>query len=210
MLLAVLALATLAFAIVGASSAPSGATVAVQNASAQTFGTPTGSNSFTMDIVSTLSAGAGTGNETQVRLVVYDPPGHMAVSVVGARGRVRSLLPPAAAECDLSVYSSYVGGSTPWSPAGVEGAYTRTESLATYSNRVPRASSSTCEPMASTVQGRVDERAVLRSGYLVGLRLVAVVPPQTLPGGQTAAHGVESETLVLSEINGTPTRTLRH
>jgi hypothetical protein len=203
-LLAVLAFLTLVFALLGASSAPSGATLTVQNASAKTFGSPTGSNSFTMDIVSNVAARTGR-SATQVRQVVYQPPDNMVVYLVAERARIRSVLSPAAAACDLSIYTAYVGGSTSWTPASTEGAFTRTESLAAYSSRVPRATSGTCEPVGAIVQGHVDERVVLREGYLVGLRLVAVVPPQTLPSGRPAVSGTESETFVLSEINGTRT-----
>ena len=48
----------------------------------------------------------------------------------------------------------------------------------------------------------------MRSGYLVGVRLTVVVPPQTLPNGSTAAHGVEGEALVMVQINGTRVRSL--
>ena len=59
--------------MLGASSAPSGATLTVQNASARTFGTPTGSTSFAMDLINTVSAGGSKGTVSQVRQVDYRP-----------------------------------------------------------------------------------------------------------------------------------------
>jgi hypothetical protein len=206
-LLAVLALATLGFAVLGASSAPSGATLTVQNASTETFGSPTGSTSFAMDLVSTLSAGAGSGTLTQVRLIGYVPPQHMAVYQVAAGStRLLAVLDPAAVTCALSEYAAIVGGTTPWTANG--SGYTRTESLAAYSARVPRTTTSSCEPHPTSVRGQILERAVERSGYLVSVRLTVVVPPQRLSNGTEAKHGAEGEALVLLRINGTPTRSL--
>ena len=84
----------------------------------------------------------------------------------------------------------------------------RTETLAAYDARVPAATATTCVPRASTVQGTVKERAAVRAGYLVGVRLTVVVPPQTLANGQPAASGVENQALVMLEINGTRTAAL--
>ena len=78
-LLALLALGTVAFAVLGASSAPSGATLTVQNSSVRTFGTPTGSTSFAMDLVNTISAGGAKGTISQVRQLDYRPPDRMSV-----------------------------------------------------------------------------------------------------------------------------------
>jgi hypothetical protein len=205
-LLAVLALLTLLFAVLGASSAPSGATIAVQNASGNTFGSPSGSTSFVMDLVDTVSSGAGTGTVTQVRQIDYVPPNRMAVYQVGSKLRLLAVLPQAAITCTLSAYTTLVGGSTQWTANG--GAYTRTESLADYSARVPHVTPSSCAPSPATVHGQVHEKASVRSGYLVGMRLTVVVPPQTLPSGGAAAHGVEGEAVVMVQINGTRVRSL--
>ncbi len=48
----------------------------------------------------------------------------------------------------------------------------------------------------------------MRAGYLIGVRLTVVVPPQTLANGQRAASGVENQALVVLEINGTRTAAL--
>lgn len=203
--LAVLGLLTLAFAILGASAAPSGATLTVQNASTKTFGSPTGSTTFALDLVASVSAGPGGGRLSNVRQVRYSPPDHMAVSLVGNQNRT-ALLGPAAVTCALDTYTSLAGGSTPWTPSG--SIYVRTETLAEYSSRVPDVVGATCEPHTATVQGTVHERASVRSGYLVGMRLTIVVPRQTIGNGSQATAGREDEAIILTEINGTATRTL--
>lgn len=207
-LLAVLGLGSLAFAVLGASSAPSGATLAVQNGSARTFGTPTGSTSFSMDLVNTISSGGSNGTISQVRQVDYKPPARMTVyQETGSSSKLIAVLNPSAVACTLSTYTSIVGGSTPWTPNG--SAFVRTETLAAYDARVPAPTSTTCVPGASTVQGTVKERAAVRGDYLVGLRLTVVVPPQKMQNGQAATSGVENQALVFLQINGTRTTTLK-
>jgi hypothetical protein len=205
-LLAVLALLTLLLAVLGASSAPSAATLTVQNASGKTFGSPTGSTSFVMDLVDTVTTGATTGTLTQVRQIDYAPPNRMAVYQVGSKLRLLAVLNQSAITCTLSAYTTLVGGGAPWVPS--RGAYTRTESLADYSARVPHVTPSSCAPSPSTVHGQVHEKAVIRSGYLIGVRLTVVVPPQTLSTGGAAAHGTEGEAVVMVRINGTRVRAL--
>jgi hypothetical protein len=206
-LLAALGVGTLGFAVLGASSAPSGATLTVQNASVRTFGTPTGSTSFALDVVNTLSAGGTRGTESQVRRVAFTPPDRMAIyQEIGSSSKLIAVLPPSASTCGLSTYTAIVGGSTPWTASGT--AFVRTETLAAYDARVPAATATTCEPRSTTVQGTVHERAAVRSGYLVGVRLTVVVPPQTLANGQHATSGVENQALVVLEINGTRTAAL--
>jgi hypothetical protein len=207
-LLAVLGLGGLAFAVLGASSAPSGATLAVQNGSARTFGTPTGSTSFALDLVNTISAGGSKGTISQVRQVDYKPPARMKVyQETGSSSKLIAVLSPSAVACSLSTYTAIVGGSTPWTPNGTN--FVRTETLAAYDARVPAATATTCVPRATTVQGTVKERAAVRGGFLVGVRLIVVVPQQTLQNGQTAAGGVENQALVFLQINGTQTSSLK-
>jgi len=203
-LLAVLALGTLGFAVLGASSAPSGATLTVQNSSVRTFGTPTGSTSFAMDLVNTISAGGSKGTISQVRQVDYKAPNRMSVyQDSGSGSKLIAILTPSAIACSLSTYTAIVGGDTPWTASGT--VFVRTETLAAYDARVPAATGTTCEPRATTVNGTVHERAVVHAGYLVGVRLTVVVPPQSLANGQPAANGVENQALVLLELNGTRT-----
>jgi hypothetical protein len=207
-LLGVLGVLTLLLALLGASSAPSGATLSVQNASTRTFGSPTGSNSFAMDIVSTLSGASATGTLTQVRQVGYVPPDRMAVyQVVGTRTKLLAVLNQSAITCAFSAYTAIVGGSVPWTGSGAT-TYTRTESLADYTGRIPRTSSASCTPQATSVQGQVHEKAVIRSGYLVGVRVTVDVPAQRLGNGQQEAHEAEGQALVLLQINGVAVRNL--
>ena len=206
-LLGVLGLLTLLLAVLGASSAPSGATVTVQNASTRTFGSPTGSTSFAMDVVSTLSTGSGTKALSQVRQVGYVPPDRMTVyQVVGTRTKLLAVLNPSAIACALSAYTAIVGGSTPWT--GGDTTYTRTETLADYTGRIPRTSAASCTPQATSVQGQVHEKAVVRAGYLVGARVTVVVPAQRLSNGQQEPRGAEGQALVVLQINGVPVRSL--
>jgi hypothetical protein len=194
--------------VLGASSAPSGATLTVQNGSARTFGTPTGSIPFAMDLVNTISAGGSKGTVSQVRQVDYKPPARMTVyQIAGSNSKLIGVLSPSAIACSLSTYTAIVGGSTPWTKSGT--AYVRTETLEDYDARVPAATATTCVPRSSTVLGTVTERAAVRADYLVGVRLTVVVPPQTLTNGQQAATGVENQALVLLEINGTRTVALK-
>jgi hypothetical protein len=206
-LLAVLGVGTLAFAVLGASSAPSGATLTVQNGSDRTFGTPTGSTPFSMDLVNTIPSGESNGTVRQVRRVDYVPPDRMTVyQEVGSGSKLIGTLSPSAIACSLSIYTAIVGGSTPWTPSGT--AFVRTETLVAYNARVPQASTTTCAPRSTSVQGQVKEKAAVRAGYLVGVRLTVVVPPQRLSSGQQAAAGTESQALVMLEINGTRTGAL--
>ena len=64
---------------------PHATTITVQNARAETFGTPTGATSFSMDLVNTLSAGAKARHLSQARLVDYVATG----SHGGLPGRLR-------------------------------------------------------------------------------------------------------------------------
>jgi hypothetical protein len=199
-LVGLLGLLTVLFAVLGASSAPSGATLTVQSASSRTFGSPTGSTSFAMDIVNTLST-TRTGTLTQVRQVGYVPPDRMAIyQVVGTQTKLLAVLDQAAITCALRAYTAIVGGTTPWTGSGTT--YTRTESLAAYTGRIPRTTSASCAPQATSTQGQVLEKAVINSGYLVGVRVTVVVPAQRLSSGQQVAHGVEGEALVVLQIDG--------
>jgi len=206
-LLAVLSIGALGFAVLGASSAPSGATLTVQNASVRTFGTPTGSTSFAVDVVNSVTASGSRSASTLIRQVDYKPPDRMTVyHEVGSSLNFRADLAPAAIACTLSTYTAIVGGSTPWTASGA--AFVRTETLATYDARVPVAAGTTCVPRQSTAQGTVREKAAVHAGYLVGVRVTAFVPPQKLTNGQPTLSGAQTQALVLLEINGTRTAAL--
>jgi hypothetical protein len=208
-LLGVLVVLTAVFAVVGATSSPSAETLAVQNASTRTFGTPTGSVSFLADLTNTVDSGSSrTGTLSQQRIIQYVAPDRMAVYEVTSKGaQPIAVLRQPSVSCVVSAYSAIVGGSTAWAASG-HGEYVRTESLADYSARVPQTGRTTCEPMPSAVHGQVSERALVRSGYLVAVRLIVVVPPQTLSNGSQAQHGVEGQELAMVQIGTTRVRTL--
>jgi hypothetical protein len=204
-LLAVLGVAALGFAVLGASAAPSGATLTVQNGSSRTFGTPTGSTSFTMDVVNGVSSATASGTVSEVRQVRYVPPDRMLVyQQVGSSSKLIAKLDPTTIPCTLSTYTALVGGPTPWTASG--SAFVRTESLTAFAARVPAATATSCAPEPTPVQGQVHETASVRDGYLVGVHLTVVVPAQRLANGARAAQGVENQALVMLEIDGTRTR----
>jgi len=201
-LLAVLVILALVFAVVGQTSSPNRASLAVQNATGATFGDPAGSNSFSMNLSASLAASLNAGSISQVRFITYSAPSRLTVyERVGARTVRLAVLGPSAIPCVLSAYTSIVGGSTAWSAEG--NTYTRDESLADFSARVPHSSGTTCEPQPSAVHGSVAERAILKSGYLVDLTLIVSVPAQRLANGRPASHGIEGERLHLLTIGGT-------
>ena len=207
LLLAVLVVLTAVFAVVGAASAPTATTIEVQNASEKTFGAPTGSTSWVVDLITTLSVGGGAGSgTTQERLIDYVPPDRMVVYDVGTTTKLAGILRQPAVSCVLSSYTATLGGQTSWDQRG--GTYTRTESLADYSARVPQQTGTACEPVASSAQGEVHETAIVRSGYLVAARAQIVVPSQSLSGGRPATHGAQGQTLVFIEIGRVRVRTL--
>lgn len=199
MLLAVLAVLTAVFAVVGAAWAPTSTTIQVQNAAEKTFGTPTGVTSWIMELVTSQNVGGGSSNgATQVRVIRYTATTQMVVyDVVGNSLKVAGVLRQPAISCVLSSYSAMLQGQGSWKQKGER--YTRTESLAEYSARVPRANGTTCEAVASTTQGQVHEIAVLRSDYLVGAQAQVVVP----------THGTQGETLRFLKIGDVLVRTLK-
>jgi hypothetical protein len=208
-ILGVLVVVTAVFAVVGATSAPSAETVTVQNASTRTFGTPTGSMSFLANLTNLASNPTGRGTVSEQRLIQYAASqNRMAVYQVTSSGTTQPLgeIHGPGVSCVLSSFSSIVGGSTAWAATG-GGNYTRTESLAEYSARVPNTAGTTCAPQQSPFHGQVSERALVKSDYLIVVRLTVVVPPQTV-NGRPAPHGAETEQLGMIRIGNTPVRTL--
>ncbi|HEX4161942.1 MAG TPA: hypothetical protein VHZ05_05555 [Acidimicrobiales bacterium] len=199
MLLAVLAVLAAGFAVLGAMSAPTSTTIQVQNAADKTFGTPTGANSWIMELVTSVNVGVGTANGTTERLIDYSAPDRMVVyDVSGSSAKIAGVLRQPAVSCVLSSYSAMLEGEASWNQKG--STFKRTESLADYSARVPRASGAICKAVASTTQGQVHETAILRSDYLVAARAQVVAP----------AHGSQGETLVFIRIGNVPVRTLKN
>ena len=91
-LLAVLAVLVLVFAVVGASSAPGSATIAVQNATGETFGAPPGTTSFSMSLVDSLPPRRDLPPYPRRGSIAYAPPGRTAVYQVGTSTRLIALL----------------------------------------------------------------------------------------------------------------------
>ena len=88
-----------------------------------------------------------------MRQVGYVPPDRMAVyQVVGTQTKLLAVLDQAAVTCALSAYTAVVGGTTPWTGNGTT--YTRTESLAAYTGRIPRDDIRVVRPA-----GDIDRRA---------------------------------------------------
>ncbi len=206
-LLAVLAIGAGVFAVVGFVGAPNATTITVQNATATTFGSPPGSTSFLMDLVSTLSSGATTGTLKEQHLIDFTTPDQMKVIPVGTSSKTATELQEPAISCALHAYTAMLQGSASWNKKN--DTYTRTESVADYSARVPSSGGTSCEPQPVNARGQVFETAVIRSGYLVASRVRIVVPPQTLSNGRSAAHGVESQTMIFIEIGGVPVHTIK-
>lgn len=208
-LLAVLGVLTAVFAVVGASGAPSAETLTVQNGSTRTFGSPTGAVSFLSDLTNSVGSGTRASTVSQSRLIQYSAPlQQLVVFEVTSRGaQPIEVLHQPHVSCVLSAYTSIVGGSTPWTGSG-HGTYTRTESLADYSARVPITGRSTCAPQQSVAHGEVSEKAVVRGGYLVAVGLTASIPPQTLSNGRPTGHVVQGEQLVMIKIGDTSVKSL--
>ena len=211
-LLAALAVLTVVFAALAASSSPDSSSRMVQNATGETFGYPDGASSFSMHLIVSASSDLGGTAITRVRLVDFAGPDRMAVYQVGAQLKLVAVLDQPAIDCALRAYTALVGGTTPWAGSGgatsTGSTFRRTETLAAYAARVPHVVGTVCAPQSSVVRGTVLEHATIRSGYLVTLRLTILVPPQTFNGGALAAHGIEGETLQLLQINGTPVGSL--
>ncbi|HSZ38061.1 MAG TPA: hypothetical protein VK773_13285 [Acidimicrobiales bacterium] len=198
-LLAVLTVLTAVFAVLGFRSSPTATTIQVQNAAEKTFGAPTGANSWIMELITSVSVGAGTGSgTTEERIIDYSAPDRMVVyDVSGSSAKLAGVLHQPAISCVLSTYSAMLQGDASWKQTGQT--FTRTESLADYAARVPHASGTSCSPVGTTTQGQVRETAVIHSDYLVASRAQVVV----------AAQGVQGETLVFVKIGDIPVRTLK-
>src|ERR1700722_5966339 len=78
-ILAILTLLTAGFAVLGFTTGPKSDELIVQNGTAATFGSPLGSNSFSLDLTSSVSSGSGSGVLSQVRLIKYRAPDHIVV-----------------------------------------------------------------------------------------------------------------------------------
>jgi hypothetical protein len=191
-LLAILTLFTAGFALLGLAQAPSGAELAVQNATSSTFGSPPGSVSFTLN-VSTAVTASQTSSEREVRLVEFRAPAHMAVFQTTPSVRLLGRPGPAAIQQVLREYGALTTGPTQWTRHGSQ--LERTEPLVDFALRVSHQKS---------LSGTAHETAVVRGGYLVLVSLVIDVPAQKVSGGGTASGGVEHESFDFLRIAGKP------
>jgi hypothetical protein len=190
-LLAILAVLTAGFAVLGLFMAPSGAVLAVRNGTAATFGSPPGSVSFTLEVSTSVSA-PGTSSGREVRLIAFRAPGHMAVYQTNPSLKLLGRLGASAILQVLGEYDALTGGSTPWLRHGSQ--FERAESLADFTSRVSRQKS---------LSGTVHETAVVRGGYLVQVHLEIAVPTQKSGGGQSVTGGTEQENFDFVRIGGT-------
>ena len=198
-LLAVLTVLAAVFAVLGAAAAPTSTTIQVQNASAKTFGTPAGANSWIMELITSVNVGVGTANGTTERLIDYHAPTRMVVyDVSGSSARLAGILRQPAVSCVLSSYSAMLQGDGSWTQKKY-GTFARTESLADYTARVPHASGSSCSAVSNATQGQVRETAVIRSDYLIAARAQVVAP----------GNGTSGETLVFVKIGDVPVKSLK-
>jgi hypothetical protein len=177
---------------VGLFNSPTTASVAVANATAQTYGAPLGSTSFTLDITVNVSALGTKGEISQVRRVVYTLPPHMVVYQVDPILHRLGTITHDAIASSLNQYARAPGGPTAWTHQG--SVLRRTESLAAFTQRVT--------PGAPLPQGTVHETAEVRGGFLVLFSIHAVVPRQLVQNGGTASGGVIDESYRILSVNG--------
>jgi hypothetical protein len=178
-------------AVWGQLIGPDGATIAVQNATAATYGDPTGSTSFTLDLQSCVSSNGTSGCIAQTRRITYVPPKSMVVYQTQPSRQRLGTVPPAGIAFTLAQYVRVTVGGSPWAHSGTK--LTRTETLAAYSHRVT---------MTKAATGKVYETATVRNGYLVSVKLKVVVHTQTLHNGQVYPGFVINQTYQIVRING--------
>jgi hypothetical protein len=177
------------------SENPNSADVTVHNATLQTYT----SNSFTLDLIFTVSSGNGSGVLKQVRQVKYRSPSYMLVSQLSPTAKVYGQIVLAKIPTELKNYESVTGGKINWVQHGA--VFTRTEPLTGYIDRT--------EPQqvakgVKAVSGVAHETAIIHNGYLISVDVKAIVPNQTVAGGQQAAGAKIGEIYQLVTVNGSP------
>jgi len=175
----------------GLKASPTTASVAVDNATVQTYGAPLGSVPFTLEITVNVSALGTPGVISQVRRVVFSPPSHMVVYQTAPIAKNLGMQSENHLRDALRQYAVQSAGSG-WTHDGV--GLWRTESLADYTKRVT--------PGRPLPKGRVYETAEVRNGYLVLFTVRAVVPRQQVQSGGTASGGVTEESYRVVSDNG--------
>jgi hypothetical protein len=178
--------------VLGLRNSPTTASVAVDNATVQTYGAPLGSVSFTLDITVNVSALGTKGVISQVRRVVYGPPSHMVVYQTVPTVRRLGTIPDDGIKEAIGEYARASNGPTAWTHHG--DLLRRTETLAEFTKRVT--------PGKPLPRGTVYETAEVRHGYLVLFTVRAVVPRQQVQGGGTASGGVINESYRILSVGG--------
>jgi hypothetical protein len=195
LLLTVMGLLAAGFAVLAVSEVPNSADVTVHNATLQSYS----SNSFTLDLIFTVSAGTGSGVLKQVREVVYRSPTYMQVSQISPTAKTYGQIQLNKVAGELKDYESVTAGKVSWVQHG--SVFTRTEPLTSYINRTEP---SQVSKGVSTVSGVAHETAIIHNGYLISVDVNAIVPNQTLAGGQQAAGARIGEVYQLVTVNGGP------
>jgi hypothetical protein len=187
-LLTVLAVGAIGLAL---KEAPPIDNVTALNATAATFGSPVGSESFTMDLTYTVSSGKGGGVLRQVRRIAYVAPDRMIVAQLKPSLKLLGTVTTTQIDPTIDGYAKVTKGTTAWASHGSE--LTRTESLATFTRRVAASSSP---------HGTVHELAVIRNGQLDYVHLIVRIPQQSTADGRSVAKELIGETLQLRSIGG--------
>ncbi len=195
LLLTVMTVLAAGFAVLAVTENPNSADVTVHNATQQSYT----SNSFTLDLIFTVSSGSGSGVLKQVRQVKYRSPGYMLVSQLSPTAKVYGRIELGTIGTELKNYESVTGGKIDWVQHGA--VFTRTEPLTGYIDRT--------EPQqvakgVKAVSGVAHETAIIRNGYLISVDVKAIVPNQTVAGGQQAAGAKIGEIYQLVQVNGSP------
>jgi hypothetical protein len=179
--------------VLGLTRSPPSGDVIMANATANTFGSPLGTESLVMDLTYTVSSGPGGGVLTQVRRINFTAPGHMVVHQTQPSAKLLGTVPANKIVPTLRGYAKVTGGSTTW--VAHADRLNRTESLQTFTRRV----SAQLSP-----RGTVQETADIHDGAFVFVHLKVIVPSQTLADGQTVEAEIIGETLQLRSLNGHP------
>jgi hypothetical protein len=169
--LTILALGAIALAL---SEAPNAASETVQNATSATFGSPLGSQSVSLDLLSSVSAGQGAGTLNQLLKITYVAPNSMTVYRATAPAANLGKVPIGRIIGTIEGYAAVTGGTAAWVQHGDH--YTRTEALVPFYRRVFDKTS---------LPGSVYESATVRNGYLVSLHFNVVVQHQTSSVNET-------------------------
>ena len=184
------------FAVLAVSEVPNSADVAVHDATLQSYT----SNSFTLDLIFTVSAGTGTRRaQAGAADSSTAPPPTCWSRKLARRAKTYGQIELRKVAGELKNYESVTGGSVNWVQHG--SVFTRTESLTAY---LKRTEPSKVTKGVATVSGVAHETAIISNGYLISVDVNAIVPNQSLANGQQAAGAKIGEDYQLVKVNGGP------